>query len=276
MDKTLFRLSDSEKADILFDLLNPNFNEGQVDYLVCDVYDDYALCRSKEGFARVYYSKNEDNVSVGEMVSVKIVDVTETEYAALEAIKATNGSYEVAKTAFEDNQNKIVELEKTVEEFKSSQENYQNSIDSKDKEIAEYKETITGLEAEKAEFNSKVVEFENKIAEIEKANSELNSVNSELVEFKKSIETEKKKAILDKYEQYLSESMVEELNSKINSFSVEDFKKEVCTAAVESDNSIFEKRDSEPKIVYKNESGAKVTTTGAIGLIEKYKNGGNK
>ena len=91
MDKSLFRLSDNEKADILFDLVNPNFNEEgnwELSAFICEVYDDYALCRGKDGFTRAYYTKDGDNVTLGEIVPVKITDVTEAEFTALEAMKA--------------------------------------------------------------------------------------------------------------------------------------------------------------------------------------------
>jgi hypothetical protein len=53
MDKSKFRISDNEKADILFDLINPNFNEEgnwEINAIVVDVYDDYALCVSPSGY----------------------------------------------------------------------------------------------------------------------------------------------------------------------------------------------------------------------------------
>jgi len=60
--------------------------------------------------------------------------------------------------------------------------------------------------------------------------------------FKKEIEKSQKEAILLKYEEYLSESIIAELQEKIDDYSVNDFKKEVCTAAVESDLDFFSKK----------------------------------
>jgi len=53
MDKSKFRISDSEKADILFDLINPNFNEEgnwALNCIIIDVYEDYALCGNPSGY----------------------------------------------------------------------------------------------------------------------------------------------------------------------------------------------------------------------------------
>ena len=51
MDKNLFfRLSDNEKAELIWSSLNPNFNEeatGKSVILSIDVYDDYALVSNK-------------------------------------------------------------------------------------------------------------------------------------------------------------------------------------------------------------------------------------
>ena len=115
MDTTLFRLSDNEKAEAIFDAINPNFNEEnvrQVDYYIIEVYDDYALCRKKEEAkcTRVYYTKDGDNISIGEMVDVKIVDVTESEYSALETMKAMNGTYEAVNEAYSNLENKLMDL----------------------------------------------------------------------------------------------------------------------------------------------------------------------
>ena len=61
----------------------------------------------------------------------------------------------------------------------------------------------------------------------------------------------------------------------MDQYSVDDFKKEVCFAAYNADNTIIGKNDGEkaPGLIYKNEN--KVTETGALALLRKHK-GGNK
>src|SRR5699024_2400867 len=59
-----FKLSDSQKHDMLFNLLNPNFNEDGgwvIEYSICDVYDEYAIAYSYEnqGYERIYYTKDD-------------------------------------------------------------------------------------------------------------------------------------------------------------------------------------------------------------------------
>ena len=64
-----FKLSDNQKYNMLFSLLNPNFNEEgewSLDYMINEVYDEYALAFDikENGYLRVYYTKNDDIKSV--------------------------------------------------------------------------------------------------------------------------------------------------------------------------------------------------------------------
>ena len=86
-----------------------------------------------------------------------------------------------------------------------------------------------------------------------------------------------KNAILEKYEQYLSEENIQKFKDSIANYPVEDFRKEVCTTAVESDPSIFSKRESQPQTFFKCDStNVSVNESGAIRILNQYKNGGNK
>ena len=288
MDKTLFRLSDHEKADILFDLINPNFNEEggwQLTGIVTEVYDDYALSVGPNGYNRTYYTKEGDSITLGETVPVKIVDATETEYAALETMKAIGGSFEAAQTAYTEATEKVETLEAAAAEFETTKTELEGKITTLETAAAEFETQKSELEAKiaenetaTAEFNSKIEAYEAEKVELNNKINDITNENTVLAEFKKNVETEQKKAILDKYEEYLSETAITDFNSKIDEFSVEDFKKEVCTAAVENDPTIFSKRHDEPDMYFKgnvgNNKGAAMG--GALALLEKRFNGGNK
>lgn len=314
MDKSKFRISDNEKADILFDLINPNFNEEgnwELNAIVVDVYDDYALCVSPSGYQRVYYSKDGDNVTIGDSVAVKIVDVTETEYNALETMKAVGGSFEAANTAYADATAKVAELEATNAEFSAriaefeAQENTEevpaenaaeeNSAEdaepqadnSLEEPVAEESATENSVEpaAENepeadasAEFTARIEALEAEKVEMEKKISDITNENESLIAFKKAIEKTQKENILSQYEEYLDEAKVTEFQSNIDAFSVEDFEKEVCTAAVKSGSSIFSNRHNEPDMFFKggNVNGGDKKMSRAAQLINNYKNGGNK
>ena len=287
MEKTLFRLSDSEKAEQLSALLNPNFTEEggwQFDACLCEVYEDYATYYdfNSHKYMRAYYSKDGNTISLGDKVEVFIVDVTKEEQMALEAIKATSGSFAAAQEAFttltaekdaftaekQSLEEKITSLETEKTSFEAQLTEKDEVLAAKDTAISEYTKQIEDFETEKATFSAEKLEMEQKI-------SDLTSENEALTEFKKSAETEKKQEILDKYSEHIAEDTYSKLKEQIENFSIEDFKKEVCTAAVESD-SIFSK-STVPTLVY---TGSEDKETGRVAkgierILDKYKKGGN-
>lgn len=288
MEKTLFRLSDSEKAEQLCALLNPNFTEEggwQYDACLCDVYEDYALYYdiNSHKYMRAYYSKDGDTVSLGDTVEVYIVDVSKEEQMALEAIKATSGSFAAAQEAFaaqeaekaefatekQSLEEKITALEEEKNVFESQLTEKDTALTQKDETIASYKAKITELEEEKTTFSAEKLELEQKI-------SDITTENETLTEFKKTVETEKKQEILDKYSDHIAEDVYGKLKAEIENFSIDDFKKEVCTAAIESD-SIFAKTDTVPHLVYTGSSDHedKRPVRGIERILDNYKKGGN-
>ena len=79
-----FKLSDSQKLDLLFSQLNPNFNEEgnwTIEYGVCEVFEKYAVVvnYSDGTYERVYYIKNdeEDKVEIVNRERCYVVDVNE-------------------------------------------------------------------------------------------------------------------------------------------------------------------------------------------------------
>lgn len=285
INKELFRLSDSEKWDCIFDALNPNFNEEgawKLDYSILDIYDDYALCYGGESgkYSRVYYTKENDSVTIGEKVDVYIVDVTETEYNALEAMKSI-GTYEAVNE-------KITEMTTAAETYAAEKTEFESAIADKDTKIAEMESTISTYSTEKADLEAKISEKENEIstfsAEIETLKSEKSVLENEkaditserdaLADFKKICENEKKEAILSEFSAHLNDEQITSFKDTIDKYSVEDFEKEVCMTAYKSDKEIFSKQ--EPDMIYKNESQHSKFENGAIRILENYKNGGNK
>ena len=102
MPTITFKVSDRQKYDFLWSLLNVNYNEENewcVEYSICDIYDEYAIVRNHaEGvFERVYYAKNDetDSLEITNRERCYIVDVTESEKNALQSLHAMNeNSYE--------------------------------------------------------------------------------------------------------------------------------------------------------------------------------------
>lgn len=286
MDKTLFRLSDNEKADILFDLINPNFNEEgnwELNGIITDVYDDYALYVNKAGYHRVYYTKDGDNITLGEIIDVKITDVTASEYSALEAMKAINGTYEAAQEAYTALESKVSELEEEKTTFEAEKETLTTEKTELEGKVAEFESKKTTLEATISEKEAKITEYETQISDLtaenvrlENEKNDIISENESLETFKKNVETEKKTAIINEFSAHLTDEQIENFKNVMDSFEVTDFKKEVCTAAYDADPTIFTKKEDSGLIFKGGNPDNGKTESGVIRLLNKHKNGGNK
>lgn len=285
MDKLLFRLSDNEKADKIFNLLNPNFNEEgnwTVDSQILDVYDDYCLCMNNEGCFRVKYTRDNDAITLGDKESVRIVDVTETEYNALEAMKAI-GSYETIVSDYNSNLEKISELENQIKDFEVANETTIDNSEILQEDINEPVVSPETVDYEK-QINDLKAEYETKIAELEsekiRLNSELNNITNEkeqLSEYKLNVEKKEKEEILSKYESFMVESSINSLKENMDKYTVDEFNKEVCFAAVNNSPDIFNKKTDGLvfKGVVENEE-KNANSSPLIRLLNQYKNGGMK
>ena len=81
-----FKLSDNQKYNMIWTLLNSRFNEENdytMDYAICDVYDDYAVVYNFEsqGYERVYYTKDDetDSLEITSRETAYIIDVNAEE-----------------------------------------------------------------------------------------------------------------------------------------------------------------------------------------------------
>ena len=285
MDKTLFRLSDNEKAEILFDLINPNFNEEgnwELNGIITDVYDDYALYVNKSGYHRAYYTKDGDNISIGEVVDVKITDVTASEFSALEAMKAIAGTYEAVNESYTKLENEVNELKIEKETYTTEKVALEEAKTALETEKETYTAEKEALEVSISEKDAKIDEYVTQISDLtaenvrlEKEKNDIISENETLGAFKKSVETEKKTAIINEFSVYLTDEQISSFKENMDNYEVADFKKEVCTAAWESDPSIFSKRE-DSGLIFKGDNSGSKTETGVLGILNKYKNGGNK
>lgn len=300
MEKNLFRLSDGAKCELLFDALNSTPEDYKI---VCDIYDDYAIAYDavNNKYIRAYYTKdNEANtVAIDRVEDCYIVDVTEAEMTALNAMKAAG--------SFADAQAKIESYDAKVAEFTADKEALQASLDDALAQIEVFKKDDDKKDDDKkdddddkkdddkkdddkskssldnsAELQSQLDEFKSQLeakdAEISRLNSsisDLNNEKSELESFKKSVDTEKKNAIIAEFAEHLTEEQTADFNAKMDDYSVEDFKKEVCFAAYNTDSSIISGKGEEdkPDLIFKN--NAKNTDSGVIALLLKHK-GGNR
>lgn len=228
MDKINFRLSDSTKFDLIFDLLNTNYNEDggwTIDYCICDVYDDYVVAYNygESIYERVYYTKNEDDsISLGAKKRCYILDVTEEEKNTLETIQQLNGG---SFTKADEVYSKVSNLEEQVETI--STQNAEFGL-----KIEEYTNSISTLTTENETLH----------ADMESLQSNFNALETEtkeLREFKLAAEEAEKKAIIDKYAQKLPDEVISKYSSKIAEFTALDLDKELAYEMVNNTPDIF-------------------------------------
>ncbi len=224
-ESMVFKLSDNQKYNMLWSLLNPNFTEEGdyvVDYVLCDIYNDYAIAYnlSENGYERVYYTKDDDtdSVEITERETAYIVDVNESELKALKALQQINDSYE-----------------KVVEEFTTLQtdnEQLRSDLETKETEYA----SLNSAKEELEETFNKVQE--NYSAALEQIES-LTQDTEALKEFKVNVETAEKEAIIDKYSEKLSEEFLNEMREKISEYDATDLEKELAFALVNVTPTLF-------------------------------------
>lgn len=227
MPQMNFKLSDSQKFDALWSLLNPNYTEEgnwTIDYAICDVYDEYALAYSYENaqYERIYYTKNDetDSVALGEKVRVYVVEVTEKEKTTLDTLRDLNGgTYELVN-----------------ENLEHAQENAEK-ISGFELKVTELENNIATLNTEKSAIQSSY-ELEHQKVE------SLTAENEGLKQYKLSIEAEQKNAVFTEYKDKLSEEILDTYREKAAEYSVADLDKELAYELKKTNFSFYEKKDN--------------------------------
>lgn len=227
MPQMNFKLSDSQKFDALWSLLNPNYTEEgnwTIDYAICDVYDEYALAYSYENaqYERIYYTKNDetDSVALGEKVRVYVVDVTEKEKTTLDTLRDLNGgTYELVN-----------------ENLEHAQENAEK-ISGFELKVTELENNIATLNTEKSAIQSSYELEHQKV-------KSLTAENEGLKQYKLSIEAEQKNAVFTEYKDKLSEEILDTYREKAAEYSVADLDKELAYELKKTNFSFYEKKDN--------------------------------
>ena len=250
-----FKVSDSQKWDFLFNLLNPNFNEAggwMIEYAICDIYDEYAIARNySEGiFERVYYKKDDENDSL-EITNKErcyIVDVNEAEKNALNNIKGESTYAEVEahiaelETGATTSAETIISLNNTIEtqyttigELNSqvttlteTNENLTTENSNYSTKVGELEDTISTLTTERDEARSNYDTASARLTEVEGNNSELTTtlatVTAErdtLAAYRKSVEDEAKRTVVNNYVDQLPEEVIESYMNNLDNYTIE-------------------------------------------------------
>ena len=247
MTKLNFKLSDSQKHDAIWVLLNDKYTEEsnwEITYTILDIYDDYALVYSYEAgsYERVYYTKNDetDSVELGARKKCYVIDITEEENTALEALRAFNGgTYE--------------KIDENIQEINTiKQQNSEFSI-----KIEEINNTVSTL---KTERDTSVENYNNAQAQISTLTNELET----LKDYKNSVETQEKEQVIASYSELLNNEILDSYKSKISEYSsATELDKELAYELKKTNLEVFTKT---PQYLPKD-----TPNTGIEAILAKYK-----
>lgn len=249
-----FKVSDNQKFNAIWALLNDKYNEENgwlITYAVQDIYDDYALVFSYENnrFERVKYTKDneKDLVELGEITPCYILDLTESEKAVVERLREITGSYELIEEKFTNGQEaveKVGELTNQINEYSTK--------------ITEYEETVATLNTEKETA-------ENNFATASQTISELTDKINSLETYKANVEKEKKQAIIASYSDLLPNEIIETYSAKVDEYSDDTALDMALAYELKKNNvSVFTKTPSYLPKPEENEGGL-------AELLSKYK-----
>ena len=270
-----YKLSDNAKFNALWSLLNVNYTEANnwlIEYDICEIYDDYAVVRNySEGcFERVYYTKNDetDSVELGERVRCYIMDVSEAEKNALDALHAMNeGTYE--------------KIDENFQAAKDAVEVANTNLNAKIEEFDALNSTVETLTTEKSNFETKIGELEESIStltterndaqtQLDAANVTINSLteeNASLTSFKAEIEKQQKQAVISKYSELLDEEVINTYSENIDNYTAKDLDKELAYELVSANQSVFSNNGQSAGFIPKEEPAV----SGLEEILSKYK-----
>lgn len=279
-----FKLSDSQKHDLLFGLLNPNFNEEggwMIECVPCEIYEDYALVVNYNdgAYERVYYTKNdaEDKIEITSRERCYIVDVNTAEKEALESLRgegtfaqaveardAQNTKVEEQATEINSLNERVATAEETVSTLTTENQNYSTKV-------GELEDTISTLTTER---DNAQTEFSNVTSQLEEAQVALNAERetvtalqtnvdtltanytaleaekNELAEFKKTVVDNEKKLVIESYTDTLDAEVIATYTNNMDNYTAEELDMRLTYECKKINPTIFSKNPINPQPQY--------------------------
>ena len=232
-----FKMSDGQKYDFLWSLLNVNYNEENgwiVEYGICDVYDDYAIVRNyaESIFERVYYTKNDetDSLEITKKEQCFMIDVNESEKKSLEALRAINeNTYEAIDEKFTSLSDDLAAANNTIAERDNTISTMTNEISDYSTKIEELGNNITTLTQERDDaiaLNTtnaeRIATVEGELSTVQSTLANVTQERDTLVTYKKNIEDNEKKTLIAEYAGRLPEDVIDTYTQNMDQYSIED------------------------------------------------------
>ena len=280
MPMITFKVSDGQKYNFLWALLNPNYNEENnwaVEYGICDIYDEYAIVRNyAEGvFERVYYVKNDesDSLEITNRERCYMVDVNESEKRALDLLQTLNGNtYEATYEKYNEISNDLIAANNTIVERDNTIATMTEEISNHSIKIEELNGDIATLTQERDESIASYNAVNEGIAAIQatldETNATLATVTAErdsLVSYKKNIEDAEKTAVINGYADQLPENVIETYTNNMDNYTAEELDMKLTYELKRNHPELFSK-NTPPAYIPKDE-----TPSGLNAILAKYK-----
>ena len=242
MPTITFKVSDNQKYDFLWSLLNVNYNEENgwvVEYGICEIYDEYAIVRNyaESKFERVYYIKNDetDSLEITNREDCFIVDVNATEKAALEALHAiNNNTYEAIDAKFESLNDDLTTANETIKTLEGDVTNLSTQNSEFSTKIGELEGNISTLNTEKEtaqalynEVNDKFTTASNDLATAQATIDALTAERDELATYKKNILDDEKKTVISGYADQLDAEIIEAYTRDLDKYTAKQLDMEL-------------------------------------------------
>ena len=249
MPTVTFKVSDGQKYNFLWVLLNPNYNEENdwaVEYGICDVYDEYAIVRNyAEGkFERVYYVKNDetDSLEITKKEDCFIIDVNATEKAALETLRALNeNTYEAIDVKFQDLNSSLETAKIDLATANTAIENLDNNVQELSNQNSEFSTKIEELTSENStlktekeeaqalynEVNDKFTNASNDLVAAQSTIAALTEERDALATYKKNIVDNEKKTIIESYSDQLDAEIIKPYLENLDNYTAKQLDMEL-------------------------------------------------
>ena len=242
MPTITFKVSDNQKYDFLWSLLNVNYNEESgwiVEYGICDIYDEYAIVRNyaEAKFERIYYVKNDetDSLEITNREDCFIVDVNASEKAALTALHAINeNTYEAIDVKFEALNNDLTTANDTIKTLEGDVENLSTQNSEYSTKIGELEGNISTLNTEKEtvqalynEVNDKFTNASNELAAAQSTIDALTAERDELATYKKNIVDAEKRNVINGYSEQLDAEIIASYTANMDNYTAEQLDMEL-------------------------------------------------
>ena len=252
-----FTLSDNQKQSAIGKALNAE----SIRYYVIDTMPEYAIVFDfeTEKTFKFNYTKDENDVITVAEEGVELFGeyVTADEKKALDTLRNSTEE-KTFSAAVADVENKNA----SIESLNSDLDAANATISEKDTTIEEMQGQINDKEAEISTLNTEKERVDNENVEIKEENVKLKA-------FKLSKENEEKKALLNKFENKLNATEIENFTNNLENYTYEELKREIAVSLLDANASIFS-LDNES-----NEASGRVPQesflTGVNALIAKHK-----